>query len=81
MVPGWMGPLCVDYGHPFLDSKHLCLDDDDDDDNQNSKRHSTCGSEEDILDYKACHDVVAKYFFSPFSERGREFAELEMLQS
>ena len=58
-------PLCDNCGHPFLNSKHLCVDDDDENDNQNSKCESTRGPEEDILDYKACHDVVANDFFSP----------------
>ena len=56
-------PLCDNCGHPFLYSKHLCVDDDDENDNQNSKCESTRGPEEDILDYKACHDVVANDFF------------------
>ena len=61
--PPWT--WCDNCGHPFLNSKHLCVDDDDENDNQNSKCESARGPEEDILDYKACHDVVANNFFSP----------------
>ena len=63
-------PLCDNCSHPFLNSKHLCVDDyDDENDNQNSKRESARGPEEDILDYKTCHEVVANDFFSPHDKQ------------
>ena len=39
----------------FLNSKHQCTEADVENDNQDSKQESTCGPEEDILDYQACH--------------------------
>ena len=56
-------PLCDNCGEPFLDSKHLCVEDDEND-SQTSKQESSQSFEQDILDYNACCDVVTKDFYS-----------------
>ena len=56
-------PLCDNCGEPFLNSKHLCVEDDEND-SQTSKQESSQSFEQDILDYNACCDVVTKDFYS-----------------